>query len=51
MNGLFTVIGGIASVLLSIYLSFNFTLFCAVLIYALALALFMRMRQAQEAAA
>lgn len=50
MNGLFTVIGGIASVLLSIYLGFNFTLFCAVLIYALALALFMRMRQALEAA-
>ncbi|CAK8720744.1 Spermine/spermidine synthase [Candidatus Electronema halotolerans] len=50
MNGLFTVIGGIASVLLSIYLGFNFTLFCAVLIYALALALFMRMRQALAAA-
>jgi hypothetical protein len=50
MNGLFTVIGGIASVLISIYLGFNLTLLCAALIYALALVLFMRM-QAQEATA
>uniref|UniRef100_UPI004055ED64 spermine/spermidine synthase domain-containing protein n=1 Tax=Candidatus Electronema sp. TaxID=2698783 RepID=UPI004055ED64 len=46
MNGLFTVIGGIASVLISIYLGFNLTLLAAVLIYALALVLFMRMREA-----
>lgn len=46
MNGLFTVIGGIASVLISIYLGFNLTLLAAVLIYALALVLFIRMREA-----
>jgi hypothetical protein len=51
MNGLFTVIGGIASVLLSIYLGFTFTLFCAVLIYALASVLFLQMRQVHEATA
>jgi hypothetical protein len=48
MNGLFTVIGGIASVLISIYLGFNLTLLAAALIYVLALVLFMRMRQAQQ---
>ncbi len=43
------VIGGIASVIISIYLGFNLTLLTAALIYALALAFFMRMRQVQEA--
>ena len=46
MNGLFTVIGGIASVLISIYLGFNLTLLAAALIYVLALVFFIRMRQA-----
>ncbi|WP_417910218.1 hypothetical protein [Candidatus Electronema sp. PJ] len=48
MNGLFTVIGGIASVLISIYLGFNLTLLFAVLIYALALLLFTRMRKLHQ---
>lgn len=45
MNGLFTVIGGIASVLISIYLGFTLTLLCAVLIYAAALLLFTKLRR------
>lgn len=45
MNGLFTVIGGIASVIVSIFYGFNLTLLAAALIYFLALLLFMRMRQ------
>jgi len=50
MNGLFTVIGGIASVLISLYLGFNLTLVCGALIYVLALLLFMRMRGLYTAA-
>jgi hypothetical protein len=46
MNGLFTVIGGIASVLLSIFYGFNLTLIAALLIYLTAFLLFRRMRQA-----
>ena len=44
MNGLFTVIGGIASVVISLFLGFNLTLVAGALIYILALALFTRMR-------
>jgi len=51
MNGLFTVIGGLASVLISIYFGFNLTLLFAALIYALALFLFTKTRQAQQEAA
>jgi hypothetical protein len=45
MNGLFTVIGGIMSVLISLYFGFNFTLLVGVLMYILALLLFMRIRK------
>lgn len=44
MNGLFTVIGGIASVLLSIFYGFRITLIAALLIYLGAFFLFSRMR-------
>ncbi len=47
---IFTVIGGIASVLISIYLGFNLTLLCAAMIYALPLPLFMRNAAPAEAA-
>jgi hypothetical protein len=45
MNGLFTVIGGILSVVLSIFYGFRVTLLAALLIYGLALVLFPRMRE------
>lgn len=44
MNGLFTVIGGIASVLLSIFFEFNTTLIVALSIYLIAFILFMSLR-------
>lgn len=44
MNGLFTVIGGILSVLFSIFYGFRFTLLAALLIYCLAFYLFPKMR-------
>ena len=44
MNGLFTVIGGILSVLLSIFFGFQFTLLFAMLIYGLALCMYSRLR-------
>ena len=44
MNGLFTVIGGILSVLLSIFCGFKITLLAALLIYCLAFFLFAKMR-------
>ena len=44
MNGLFTVIGGMLSVLLSIFYGFKVTLLVAMLIYCLAFFLFSRMR-------
>lgn len=43
MNGLFTVIGGMLSVLLSIFYGFRITLLAALLIYCLAFFLFPRM--------
>ncbi|XOF34336.1 MAG: hypothetical protein ACL93V_03300 [Candidatus Electrothrix sp. YB6] len=46
MNGLFTVIGGISSVLLSIYAGFRVTLIAAMLIYAVALLAYLRLRAA-----
>lgn len=44
MNGLFTVIGGILSVVLSIYCGFRVTLLAALFVYLLAFALFAKMR-------
>jgi hypothetical protein len=44
MNGLFTVIGGLASVLLGLKLGFNFTIVIALALYACALAVFRKMR-------
>ncbi|MCI5125333.1 MAG: hypothetical protein D3925_12870 [Candidatus Electrothrix sp. AR5] len=44
MNGLFTVVGGIMSVIISIYWGFNNTLLIASLIYVLAILLFSRMK-------
>jgi len=55
MNALFTVIGGLASVITSIYWGFNLTLLIGVAAYALAALLLARIRTlspgAQEAAA
>lgn len=45
MNGLFTVIGGILSVIVSIYLGFTSTLIFGMLIYVLAYLLYSQMRQ------
>lgn len=45
MNGLFTVIGGILSVLFSIFLGFRITLVAALLIYVLAFVFYARMRR------
>lgn len=44
MNGLFTVIGGILSVIVSIYLGFTTTLIFGMLIYVLAYLLYSKMR-------
>jgi spermidine synthase len=44
MNGLFTVIGGILSVVLSIYYGFQMTLLFAMMIYVLAWVLYARLR-------
>ncbi len=44
MNGLFTVIGGLASVLLSLYYGFTVTLLVAMGIYAIAFATYSRLR-------
>jgi hypothetical protein len=49
MNGLFTVIGGILSVVLSIFYGFRVTLLAALLIYCLAFFLFPRMRAGSAA--
>ncbi|WP_319549718.1 hypothetical protein [Desulfogranum marinum] len=46
MNGLFTVVGGLASVVLSIYYGFNITLVVAILIYFLAFIVYARLRAA-----
>ncbi|MBE0585201.1 MAG: hypothetical protein IH612_15755, partial [Desulfofustis sp.] len=45
MNGLFTVVGGLGSVLLSIYLGFRLTVIVAILIYVVAFLMFNRLRQ------
>jgi hypothetical protein len=44
MNGLFTVIGGLGSVLLGLEWGFNFTIVIALALYACALAVFRKMR-------
>ena len=44
MNGLFTVIGGLASVFLGLELGFNFTIVIALALYACALAVYRKMR-------
>lgn len=49
MNGLFTVIGGLSSVLLSIYSGFRVTLIAAMLIYVVALLAYCRLRLAATA--
>jgi hypothetical protein len=46
LNGLFTVVGGILSVLLSLAFGFKLTLAAAILIYGLATLSFMAMRRA-----
>jgi spermidine synthase len=46
LNGFFTVVGGLASVLLSLFLGFTAAFFVALTIYALAFAMFSRMRRA-----
>ena len=45
MNGLFTVVGGLASVLLSIYFGFQLTLGVAMLIYACAFLTYFQLRR------
>jgi spermidine synthase len=44
MNGLFTVVGGLLSVVLGVLLGFNFTILLALVIYALAFSVFPRLR-------
>ena len=44
MNGLFTVIGGLASVFISLEVGFNLTIGVALVLYACALAVFRKMR-------
>jgi predicted membrane-bound spermidine synthase len=51
MNGLFTVVGGLGSVLLSILLGFRLTVIVAMLIYLLAFLVFSRLRLITEEAA
>jgi hypothetical protein len=46
MNGLFTVVGGLMSVVLSIYLGFTLTLIIALMIYLLGWLAFARFRSA-----
>ena len=44
MNGLFTVVGGLASVVMSLLMGFNFAVLVALVLYAAALGVFRRMR-------
>jgi hypothetical protein len=44
MNGLFTVIGGLASVILGLEIGFNLTIGVALVLYACALAVYRKMR-------
>ena len=46
INGLFTVVGGLLSVILSIYIGFKATLFLVLLLYLAAFYMFTRMRRA-----
>jgi spermidine synthase len=51
MNGLFTVVGGLGSVLLSLFFGFNAAVYTALLLYGLAMLIFRPMRDSQLAAA
>ena len=51
MNGLFTVIGGLLSMLLSLWYGFNFAITFALCLYALAFAAYRPLRDAQGTAA
>jgi hypothetical protein len=50
MNGLFTVVGGFLSVVVSTLLGFNFAILLALAIYAIAFAVFPRLRAVTAAA-
>jgi spermidine synthase len=49
MNGLFTLVGGLASVILSVFIGFKLTLLMALGVYGLAAVLFGRMRDSAPA--
>jgi hypothetical protein len=49
MNGLFTVVGGLGSVLLSLFIGFNAAIYTALSLYALALLIFRPMRDSRVA--
>ena len=49
MNGLFTVVGGLGSVLLSLFFGFNAAIYTALSLYAVALLVFRRMRDSRVA--
>ena len=49
LNGLFTVIGGLLSVILSIFIGFKATIWIALAIYCLALAMFAKIRKVHAA--
>jgi spermidine synthase len=49
MNGLFTVVGGLGSVLLSLFFGFNAAIYIALSLYALALLIFRPMRDSSVA--
>ena len=49
-NGLFTVVGGLASVLLSIYFGFQKTLLIATAVYLLGFVMYARIRQSAAVA-
>lgn len=51
MNGLFTVVGGIASVIVSIYLGFSITLLLGALIYLIAFKLYASLRKVHDSVA
>jgi hypothetical protein len=51
MNGLFTVIGGLASVFLGLEIGFNLTIGVALVLYACALAVYRKMRDTVPRAA
>jgi hypothetical protein len=51
MNGLFTVIGGLASVVIGLEKGFNFAIVVALVLYGLACAVYTRMRDTVTSAA